>query len=264
MKERFLTFPVEFIPRIINDDKSVYPDIFDYGIFKYYFEHCRYEDGDAIDEMQNALDFYNLTSNVETRLEKGEEIYFKYHGKGAPHVSVNKASIFEFRDEQKTARERELFGLNLAIRSIIGEKAYRTKVCYTWLLARFMGLNVPEDIESNGKFLPKSIKALYQKYYPTPGVKPSDCVNRRRRTKLLNETCKAWHIVKYAHKGFAFSIEQAENGLSLDELVMKVKLVKHNAKIEKAENDAKIKIAEEKAESRIKLMVETKPDPLPF
>lgn len=250
--EKYLTFPIDFIPRIIFDEDA-FTDIFDYSIYKYYIEKCSTHDGDEITEMDEALDFLGITADIESKLIEGSKIYWKYKDLNRPHVSVNKSRIFEFRDEYKTKRQKELFALNLAIRSIIGTKGYVPSVSFSWMLTRMMGFNIPEDLGKNGKNVKgKELKELYNKYYPTENVKPSNCKNRRRRTKLLNETCEAWHIQKYSHKGFAFSIERGRKGISKKDLIYKVERSKIERHIKK---DVEKEVAKEqrlKAEQDIR------------
>lgn len=235
---RYLTFPVEFIPRLMYDD-SVYNHCIEYGVYKVYYEKFITEDGDPEEEMTQALEYLGINvQDVEYMLERGEYFYFKYHNqsKPVPHVSVNKSHIFEFRDEVKTQREKEVFTFYLAIRSILGVKGVQYSVKFNWMLSRWLGKNVPEDLGKNGKNLNKTLKGLYDRYYPTEGVKPSNCKNRRRRDNLLKECCNKWHVHKYSQqkKGFALSIEMAENGLSLEQLIEAIERKKMQPELEKA------------------------------
>jgi len=198
-----------------------------------------YEMAERFFKFSRACDSIGVIMTVGDRYILSFDVLDKH--KGEPHVSCKRSHIFEY-SEPKTEKEIMQFMCYLAIRSIIGTNRYRCGVTYKHILSRLMGFSSAKAMP-NVKFLPKELKPIYRRFYPTEGKKPSECPNRARRRKLLEDTCEYWNLLKYSDgiRGHNISLG-GKNAPTLEELIYKSEARKPKNKLAmKREEQRKLK-----------------------
>lgn len=139
--------------------------------------------------------------------------------KGEPHTTVKISQLREVIYE-KNDKVRLQFATYLALRSIIGKKRFYLNLTYDFLLARLMGFSKFNDIP-NREELDEPLKDIYDKYMTKSNVERSNCPNRRRRRRLLHDTCEYWSVNYYndGTRGTAVALS-GKNKPSYEELVL--------------------------------------------
>jgi hypothetical protein len=181
-------------------------------------------------KIRQAYSFMGITGNFENCLSVGKQIQDTIP-KGEPMPMINKNQLFEFRDEDKTEIELMQFAVNIAIRSIIGEKAY-SKTNKPMILCRAFGY-------SSIKLIPEAMPELFYKYSKRYHI---DKI-------ILKLELGNWNLIFYGNNMRGMYIG-FENKITLDKLAETAEMKKDKTKIENLK--AAKKAAQEKALIKIK------------
>lgn len=178
------------------------------------------------------FDMEGLSSKIPLTdlIKEAEQI--KYAHTSNSFASANPEKVLEFTNETKPVPEIDQFACFLAIRSILGSKAY-SKTNKNHILARFLGYDSIKQLSEN---LPTHLKAKRNKY-----------AKRYPMDKLLDQIEANWGIIRYGKKGKrGFWIGNPAK-ISLESLVQQVE---SGDKVEQFKADKKDRI--EKAKQQLK------------
>ena len=155
----------------------------------------------------NCLKTYN-----EIKLATAEDTIFPM---------VNKESLFNFRDNEKTEFEIMQFLTFIGIKSVLGTKQY-IKTNYGLIFARAFGYN---SVKAMPDALSKEIQPIYNKY-----------AIRWHRDKIKNELEDNWNLKTYSNntRGFYVSVDSK---CSLENLALVGESSKQKNKDLKRKND---------------------------
>jgi hypothetical protein len=134
---------------------------------------------------------------------------------------VNKESLFNFRDNEKTEFEIMQFLTFIGIKSVLGTKQC-IKTNYDLIFARAFGYNSIKDVP---KTLSKVIQPIYDKYKI-----------RWHRDKIKNELEDSWNLITYSNntRGFFVSVDSK---FSLEKLALVAESSKKKNKDLKRKNE---------------------------
>ncbi len=145
-KPRYATVPITLLKNIHKDQGGTIRQMFDYAVYDRMIKEFSDMDEDDLttDEIVYSLNYFHLNSNrLESRLQDGKELYYKY--KPDPNASISIELLLKFQEE-KTEFELVVFSFYVAIRSMIGTKAYYKGTDDNWVLRAF-GYSSKEDFE---------------------------------------------------------------------------------------------------------------------
>ncbi len=163
-------------------------------------------------KIRKSYSYFGVDGDYEKCIIVGKEIQSEIP-KGEPMPMVNKNQLFEFRDNDKTEFELMQFAVNIAIRSIIGERSY-SKTNKQLILCRAFGYNTI-------KHLPESMPEVYRKYS-----------NRYHIDKVLQRLeVDNWNLIFYGRniRGIYIGIKKR---ISLEKLIEVAEKKKYKTRIE--------------------------------
>lgn len=147
-KPIYATLPITLLKNIHKDQGGTIRQMFDFAVYDRMIKEFSDVDEDDLttDEIEFSLNYFHLKSNrLESRLQDGKELYFKY--KSHPNASISIELLLKFQEE-KTEFELMVFSFYCAVRSMIGTKAYFKGTDDYWILRAF-GYSSKEDFEKN-------------------------------------------------------------------------------------------------------------------
>ncbi|MEI8274213.1 MAG: hypothetical protein WCG08_16490 [Paludibacter sp.] len=182
-------------------------------------------------KIRQAYSFMSITGNYQNCLSVGRQIQANIQ-KGEPMPMINKSQLFEYRDEDKTEFELMQFAVNIAIRSIIGEKTH-SKTNKEMILCRAFGYKTKNH-------LPETMPHIFRKY-----------LNRYHIDKVLQKIeIGNWNLIFYANNMRGMYIG-FKSKISLEKLIEIAEMKREKKKLEDLKQAKKI--AQEKVLKKIVL-----------
>ena len=182
-------------------------------------------------KIRQAYSFIGVTGNYQNCLSVGRQIQANIQ-KGEPMPMIDKNQLFEYRDSEKTEIELMQFAVNIAIRSIIGEKNY-SKTNKEMILCRAFGYKTKNH-------LPETMPDIFRKY-----------LNRYHIDKVLQKIeLGNWNLIFYANNMRGMYIG-FKSKISLEKLIEIAEMKREKKKLEDLKQAKKI--AQEKVLKKIVL-----------
>lgn len=184
--QRYFNFPVCLLIDFLTDTKACLNNIINYSLYAHSLKED-YDDGFVNFIM--TCEFYDIDldeEDTEYKLNAAQEVYeeAEFH---APKVGLNLDIFWDFYKKEKSDYEKVCLLAFLAIKSILGNKAY-CKTDNKYLLSRMNGSALSHDLDK----LPEPL----QKYSSEYMVK-----------KIKNELKNNWGLRSYSRytRGFYVS-----------------------------------------------------------
>lgn len=138
---KYFNFPITLLKGFLSDDKTCLNNICYYALYQH---SLILEHGDELDMFKSSASFYKITlPNAESFFAKGQKLYEDLHD--TPKCGLNLDVFWEYYKNEKSEFEKvSLLGF-LAIKSILGRKAY-CKVDNKFWLSRMSGESKSLDI----------------------------------------------------------------------------------------------------------------------
>ncbi len=163
-------------------------------------------------KIRQAYSFIGVTGNYQNCLSVGRQIQANIQ-KGEPMPMIDKNQLFEYRDSEKTEIELMQFAVNIAIRSIIGEKNY-SKTNKEMILCRAFGYKTKNH-------LPETMPDIFRKY-----------LNRYHIDKVLQKIeLGNWNLIFYANNMRGMYIG-FKSKISLEKLIEIAEMKREKKKLE--------------------------------
>ena len=192
--KEFLNFPIQLLAGFLTDYFKVLNDISNFAIYE---NSLKLEFGSDLNKMKASASQFGMTlPDIARNLANGKSLYNSISG-SSPKVGLSLPMFWDFYKNDKSEFEKACFLAFLAIKSIIGNKAY-CKVTNHYLWARMDGKT--NTIESLEDLTPEVMK--YANRYQTENIK--------------NELILNWSLIYYSRytRGFYVSYK-----LSLEDLI---------------------------------------------
>jgi hypothetical protein len=195
--DRYFNFPIQMLQDAFCDIKGTMDKIMDYAG---YAHTLKLELGDDMDKMRSAGSYLGITYEDRSGSYKNGKIWYDSIPVNSPMVGINIEMCFDFFNNHKTQDDISVLLAFLAIKSIIGRKAY-CKMTNEYLITRMGGYARIEDLPNP---LPHPLSGYY---------------TRRKLDKMKSELQLNWNVNIYSYytRGFYVSID---NKFSLDKLVL--------------------------------------------
>ena len=209
-KEKYFNFPIQLLSGFLTNSHTVLNNITDFAIYE---NSLKLELGTEEDKMKASANIFNLTlTNPKRSSENGKLLYNSISQK-SPRTGLSRSMFFDFYQDEQSEFEKVCLLAFLAIKSIIGNKAY-CKVTNHYLWARMDGKTT--TIETPEHLTPELMK--YANRYQTENIK--------------NELILNWSLIYYSRytRGFYVSYK-----LSLEDLIFEAEKKRKSTK-EKQQN----------------------------
>lgn len=193
-KEKYFNFPIQLLSGFLNNSHTVLNNITDFAIYE---NSLKLELGTEEDKMKASANIFNLTINNPKRSSENGKLLYNSISQKSPRTGLSVSMFFDFYQNEQTEFEKVCLLAFLAIKSIIGNKAY-CKVTNLYLWARMDGkINTIET--------PEDLTAEVMKY-----------ANRYQTENVKNELILNWSLIYYSRytRGFYVSYK-----LSLEDLI---------------------------------------------
>lgn len=193
-KEKYFNFPIQLLDGFLTNSHFVLSNITDFAIYE---NSLKLELGTEEDKMKSSAKGFNLTLNNPKRSSENGKLLYNSISQKSPRTGLSVSMFFDFYQNEQTEFEKVCLLAFLAIKSIIGNKAY-CKVTNLYLWARMDGktttIETPEDL--------------------TPEV--MKYANRYQTENIKNELILNWSLIYYSRytRGFYVSYK-----LSLEDLI---------------------------------------------
>lgn len=198
-------------------------NICDYSVYAYYAVRHDEDEEEDQEEFKSAADKFNVTfRSIEKAMKSGKKLYENIPS-NTPFTGISRRTYWEFYEKRKTDFENVTLLAYLAIRSILGEKAY-CKITNNFLLGRMAGHSKAIGDTSE---LPNSLLPYTNDY---------------QLRKIRQELIDKWGLTIYARYTRGFYVSKK---MELDELAYNVLL--KSQKVKKKLNTKKEDKAREKA-----------------
>lgn len=193
-KEIYFNFPIQLLDGFLTNSHIVLNNIIDFAIYE---NSLKLELGTEKDKINASAKGFDLRlNNPINSLENGKYLYNSI-SKKSPRTGLSRSMFFYFYQDEQSEFEKVCLLAFLAIKSIIGNKAY-CKVTNLYLWARMDGkINTIET--------PEDLTAEVMKY-----------ANRYQTENIKNELILNWSLIYYSRytRGFYVSYK-----LSLEDLI---------------------------------------------
>lgn len=119
--ERYFNFPVQLLGGFMDNSIKILDSIADYAVYEHSLKLIL---GSEIENMKDSANYYNITlGNYKKSLENGKLAYNRLPN-NSPKVGLNLSLFWDFYKDEKTEFDKICLLGFLAIKSILGSKAY--------------------------------------------------------------------------------------------------------------------------------------------
>jgi hypothetical protein len=127
---KYFNFPVQLLDRFLINSHKRLEDITDYAIYE---KSLKVEKGTVKDRIKESASFYNMTlGSIEKTLNNGQELYNSIPT-NSPKVGLSLSIFWEYYKKDKTEFDKVCLLAFLALKSILGNKAYCKTTVKFWL-----------------------------------------------------------------------------------------------------------------------------------
>lgn len=204
-KEKYFNFPIQLLTGFITDTRKTLDNIVSYSVYE---NSLKLELGTEEDKMKASAKGFDLSlNNPKKSLDSGKYLYNSI-SHNSPRTGLSVSMFLDFYQNEQTEFEKVCLLAFLAIKSIIGNKAY-CKVTNLYLWARMDGKTT--TIETHEDLTPEVMK--YANRYQTENIK--------------NELILNWSLIYYSRytRGFYVSYK-----LSLEDLIFEAEKKRKSTK----------------------------------
>jgi hypothetical protein len=199
--EKYFNFPIQLLMGFMYESDRVLLDILRYSIYE---NSLKLYIGNEEEKMMESAAFFNVTvGNISLCLDEGRRIYNDLP-RNSPKVGLNLSIFWNFYRNDKTEFDKICLLGFLAIKSILGPKAYFKLTNKTWL-SRMSGYSKAVDLDE----LPSAIKEYNNEYQL-----------KKIKTSLINN----WGLVSYSRYTRGFYVSYSMNQRELITIVEKNRL----------------------------------------
>ncbi len=196
-EDKYFNFPVVLLKNAFNDIGFTMSNIMDYAGFVH---TLKFEFGNEQDLMKAAGGFFGITyGDPKANYKAGKMIYENLEEK-APMTGINKDVCFDFYKNEKTPDEIAVLLAFLAVKSIVGNKAY-VKTSNEFIIARMGGYSSIKDV-------PKQMPKMLEKYS-----------TRRRLQRIKTDLQISWFVNIYSKKTMRGMYVSLESTFTLEKLI---------------------------------------------
>ncbi len=195
-KTQYFNFPIQLLQGAFSDISKTMSDVMDYAG---YAHTLKLEHGTDEKKMDAAGKHFGITFGDSRNGFRSGERFYKSFGANSPMTGINKDTCFDFYKNYKTQNEIAVLLSFLALKSIIGNKAY-IKTSNEYLITRMGGYVSKSDL-------------------PNPIPEPLRKFNTRRKIERLKfELETNWEMNFYARNVRGFYVSNGNT--SLDKLIL--------------------------------------------
>lgn len=204
--KKYFNFPVPILAGYLDNRVGILRNVLTYACYDY---SCKQRSGTQQERMVAAYNYFNIEQgNVDFHLDLGKKLHELYRGP-LPMVGIETSIFWEYYKNEKSEIDDVCLLAYLAIRSILGNKAY-CKMDNKFMLSRMSG-NIKSCEFSS---LPDNL-AKYANEYQTK--------------KIKNLLILDWSLVHYSRhtRGFYVSF-----GMDLQSLIYEAEVKRLSNRIE--------------------------------